>query len=94
MSELTTRRNDEAQRYEVLVDDQVAGIVDYRWRDDVMVLPHTETFPGHEGKGVGSAAARAALDDARAQGVQVDPSCPFIASWIEKHPDYADLVAD
>ena len=41
---------------------------------------------------MGSAIARHVLDEARAQGRHVIPVCPFIAGWIRKHRDYADLV--
>ena len=58
-----------------------------------MIFTHTEVDPKFEGKGVGSALARFALDDVRAAGTRrVLPLCPFIKGWIGKHPDYADLV--
>jgi uncharacterized protein len=44
-------------------------------------------------QGLGGQLARAALDDVRGRGLAVRPDCPFIRSWIAKHPDYADLVA-
>jgi predicted GNAT family acetyltransferase len=44
--------------------------------------------------GLGSRLVRAALDDVRSQGGRVVPLCPFVRGWIERHPDYADLVAD
>ena len=58
-----------------------------------MIFTHTEVEDRFEGQGVGSALARFALDDVRAAGTRkVLPLCPFIKGWIEKHPDYADLV--
>jgi predicted GNAT family acetyltransferase len=44
------------------------------------------------GKGVGSKLVQGALDQVRAAGLQVIPECPFVKAWIEKHPEYADLV--
>ena len=76
------------------MDGELLGTARYERREDVVVLTHTEVDPAAEGKGVGSALARAALDGARAAGLRVVPQCPFIATWIERHPDYADLVAD
>ena len=83
----------ERSRYE-LVDDagEVLGHVRYRLDGDVLDLVHTEIDDGHEGEGLGGTLARGVLDDARRRGVRVRPTCPFIAGWIEKHPDYADLV--
>ena len=79
-------------RYEASVDGGLAGFVVYRRQPGVITLVHTEVDPDYEGKGVGSALARAALDQARTAGIRVVPACPFIAGWIDHHPDYADLV--
>jgi len=57
-----------------------------------MVLVHTEVPESAEGKGVGSALARAALDHARREDLSVVPRCPFMASYIRRHPEYGDLV--
>lgn len=83
----------ERSRYE-LVDDagEVLGHVRYRHDGDVLDLLHTEIDDGHEGEGLGGTLARGVLDDARGRGLRIRPTCPFIAGWIEKHPDYADLV--
>jgi predicted GNAT family acetyltransferase len=86
-------RNDEQSRYEARLDGALAGFAEYQLTDELVVFTHTEVDPAFEGKGVGSALARAALDDVRASAQrQVLPLCPFISGWIGKHPDYADLV--
>jgi predicted GNAT family acetyltransferase len=56
-------------------------------------LPITEVPEALEGQGIGSALARGALDDVRAQGLQVIPLCPFVAAFIRRHPEYLDLVS-
>lgn len=66
----------------------------YRRSGDSLILTHTNVPPPAEGAGVGSALARAALDHAREKGLQVVPRCPFMASYIRRHPEYRDLVAD
>ena len=53
---------------------------------------HTEVEPEHEGKGVGAALVQGALDDVRDRGLKVQPLCPFVAAYIQRHPDYEDLV--
>ena len=70
----------------------MAGAAFYELDDDVITFTHTEVDPEFEGQGVGSALARYALDQAREAGLRVRPLCPFIARWIRRHPDYADLV--
>lgn len=79
-------------RFAALDGDDVVGVAEYERRGDVVVLTHTVVEPRAEGRGVGSALARTALDAARAEDLTVVPRCHFVASWIERHPDYADLV--
>ena len=60
---------------------------------DVVTFPHTEVFDEFEGQGLASELVTGALDDIRAQGKKVVATCPYVARFIEKHPDYADLLA-
>ena len=80
-------------RYEVTVDGALAGFAEYRRENDVVTFTHTEVDDAFEGQGVGSALVRGALDDVRAAGSPVRATCPFVRRWIEKHPDYQDLLA-
>ena len=84
--------NEAASRYEIHVDGQLAGFADYTTQPGVIAIPHTQVDPAYEGRGLGSRLARAALDDIRQQGMHVAPHCPFIATYIKRHPEYADLV--
>jgi predicted GNAT family acetyltransferase len=92
MSEATVQRNDDNHRYEATLDATVAGFVQFRERAGRVILVHTETEPQFEGRGVGSALARAALDDVRARGLKAVIECPFITSYVARHPEYQDLV--
>ncbi len=83
----------ERHRYEARIDGEVAGHLRYALDDGVITLIHTEASPEFEGQGVGSSLAQGALDDARRRGLRVVAKCEFVADWIDKHPDYADLVA-
>jgi len=87
------RDNPGESRYEIFVDDSLAGFTDYHDRDGVLVFPHTEVFAGFEGQGIGSRLVRGALDDVRVKGRTIEAQCPYVASWVEKHPDYAELIA-
>ena len=86
--------NAELNRFEAWQGTDVAGFASYRVSGDSMVFTHTVVEPAFEGRGVGSALARFGLDEARSRGFAVDPVCPFIRLWIERHPDYLDLVAE
>jgi uncharacterized protein len=79
-------------RYEAYVQDSLAGFVTYRIRPGVVTLVHTEVDKAFEGHGVGGRLAAFALEDARDRGVQVEPLCPFIVSYLGRHPEFADLV--
>jgi predicted GNAT family acetyltransferase len=79
-------------RYEARAGGRLAGHLQYRLEGRVMTLVHTEVESAYEGKGVGGGLIRGTLDDIRARNLSVVPVCPFARSWIERHPDYADLV--
>ena len=81
-----------AHRFEVRVDGAVAGFAEYRRRGGAVAFTHTVVDEAFEGRGLGSVLARGALDAVRAEGSAVLPFCPFIRSWIQRHPEYIDLV--
>jgi predicted GNAT family acetyltransferase len=85
--------NTEASRYEAYVGPELAGFSEYRVRPDAIVFTHTEIDDAFEGKGVGTAVARGALEDVRAHGDVIVPLCPFIAAFIRRHEEFHDLVA-
>jgi hypothetical protein len=91
--DLTVRDNAAELRYEVLEEGRVLGEILYRRRGDRVVLLHTEVLPSAEGSGLGSRLVAGALDNIRARGLRVVPLCPFVAAYIRRHPEYADLVA-
>ncbi|MBZ5740745.1 GNAT family N-acetyltransferase [Nocardioides mangrovi] len=95
MPDVVTSHNPAEHRYEAHIDGELAGFAEYQLTDAMIVFTHTEVDERFEGMGVGSAIARYALDDVRADGSRkVMPLCPFIKGWIGRHPDYVDLVAD
>ena len=93
MTDVSIVHNPERRRYEAYLGDELAGFSNYRLRDGIIDFVHTEVDDAFEGEGVGSTLAREALDDVRREGSRkVVASCRFIKSWIEDHPDYADLL--
>jgi predicted GNAT family acetyltransferase len=87
--------NADKQRYEIHVDGTLAGLtqVQPRGDGDVLVFPHTVVFDEFEGQGLASKLVGGALDDVRAQGRKIVAECPYVARYVEKHPEYADLLA-
>ena len=93
MTDVEIRHEESESRYAAYVDGVLAGGAYYELDDHRIVFTHTEVDDAFEGKGVGSALARGALDDVREHSSRrVVPRCPFIKGWIERHPDYDDLV--
>ncbi|HUN35703.1 MAG TPA: GNAT family N-acetyltransferase [Trebonia sp.] len=84
--------NPQQSRFEILLDGQRAGLVRYQLRDHVISLIHTEVDDQYQGLGLAGKLAHAVLDQARERGLAVLPYCPYIRSWIAKHPEYIDLV--
>lgn len=83
--------DEEGHRFTVAGDDAAAELV-YRTAGNQIIFLHTEVPPEMEGRGIGSALAKAGLDYARQQGMEVIPLCPFVRSYIERKPEYQPLV--
>ena len=93
MTSVTVRDNPSRHRFEAHLDDVLAGFAEYQLTDELIVFTHTEVDPSYEGKGVGSALARHALDETAAAGVRkVLPVCPFFVAYIRRHPEYEPLL--
>ena len=92
--EVRVADNPDAERYEVFADGELAGFVTYRRHPGRISFIHTEVDDAFEGHGVGSALVSKVLDEAREQGLDVLPHCPFVRGYIGKHPEYLDLVPE
>ncbi len=90
--QVTVVDNPQAQRYELSLDGKVVGLATYSVSADTMTIPHTEVNPSVGGRGLGGVMVKFALDDARARGLRVEPACPFVGYYIQRHPEYADLL--
>lgn len=86
------RDNPALHRFELSAEDHVA-FSEYRRANGEIVVTHTEVPAALNGKGIGSRLARGVLDLVRAEGAKVKPLCPFMKAYIDKHPEYADLLA-
>ena len=92
MADVTITNHTAQHRYEAHIAGELAGFCEYNLLREAIMFTHTEVLEAFEGKGVGSALAKHVLDEARADGKHVIPVCQFIAGYIRKHRDYADLV--
>ena len=96
-NDTTVQITDRAERhhYELRQDGKLAAHIVYRMHGaDTIELVHTEVEKEFEGQGLGSRIVKFALDDARARGLKVIPTCSYIAGWLKKHPEYEELVAE
>lgn len=86
------RDNPATSRFEMTGDS--TAFVEYRRAGGQIVLAHTEVPEVLSGQGVGSKLVRGTLEAVRAEGLKVVPRCGFVAAYIERHPEYRDLLAD
>jgi predicted GNAT family acetyltransferase len=82
-----------ASRYEIREGEQLLGFADYDRRGDTVVFTHTEVDQDSGRSGLGSTLVRGALDDVRSKGGRVVAECSFVRGYIEKHPEYGNLIA-
>jgi predicted GNAT family acetyltransferase len=88
---LQVHDNEKESRYELAVGDDVA-VAEYERRPDCVVFTHTQVPPPLSGKGLASKLVRHALDDTRARGLRVIALCEYVAAYINRHPEYKDLL--
>lgn len=79
-------------RYEAHLDGELAGILEYVLKYGRLALVHTEVSPSHEGQGIGSSLVRYGLDKARSNGWRVIAVCPYVQSYLARHPEDDDIV--
>lgn len=85
--------NPEAQRFELQLDGQLAELR-YRMNGDQIIYHHTQVPEALAGRGIGSRLAKHALEYAREQGLGVVVECPFVRGYLERHPEYKDVVEE
>lgn len=92
MSEPVVVDNPAASRFELRLDGELAGRVDYLPAGDSVIIAHTEVADGHEGEGLGGILVRAALEGIHEQGKTAIPTCPFAAAYIRRNPELDTYV--
>jgi predicted GNAT family acetyltransferase len=89
---MEVRDNAARSRYELADDERVVAVADYEPADGTISFVHTFVDPELRRRGLGEFLVRQALDDVRSRNLHVVPECPFVAAFIQRHPEYTDLV--
>lgn len=87
VNKLEVVHNADAKRFEIVLGEHIA-LIEYEIRDGDLALTHTEVPPAFEGKGIAGKLAQYALDYARDNAHIVQPECPYIAKYVQRHPEY------
>ncbi len=82
----------ELQRFETH-DGGLLSELDYQLHDGLMTITHTGVPAALQGRGIAGHLTRTALDTARREGWRVRPVCSYARVWMQRHPDYQDLLA-
>lgn len=88
----SVQRVDAGHRYEILVDGRRAGVTAYRDRGAQRVFFHTEVDDAFAGQGLGAELVQGALSDVRASGKRIVPVCPYVAKFLKRHEEFADIT--
>jgi predicted GNAT family acetyltransferase len=80
--------NEAARQWEARIQGELAGYAEYRTLRGRAIFTHTVVEPRFEGQGIGTALARAAVDNAVARGLRITPYCPFIRAWLTRHAEH------
>lgn len=91
--EYNINHNEALNRFETLVDGEL-GIVNYRRRDNTLIVTHTGVPLEIGGRGVAAALTKALLDYAKNNALKVAPVCPYTRAYIQRNPQYEDIVAE
>jgi hypothetical protein len=86
------RHNKAAQRFEVVVDGELAR-ADYRIDGGVMQMFHTEVPVASEGRGIAASLVRAAIEYARENGLKILPACSYVRVYMRRHPEAHSVLA-
>jgi len=80
------------ERFELRIGGELC-LLNYRRSTGKLVIYHTEVPQPFEGRGLAERMTRAALDFARSENLHVEPRCSYAAYFMQKHPEYDDLLA-
>ncbi|MBO0936771.1 N-acetyltransferase [Fibrella sp. HMF5335] len=94
ISEQTVTLNQDKHRFELHTDGKLSMVVFEQVDNHTLALTHTEVHPDLEGKGIGSNLVKQVLDYVEAHQLKIVPLCPFVATYLKRHPDWQRVVSD
>lgn len=83
--------NKEEERFELIVDG-IPSIVEYKQKGKDIYLTHTEVPESQEGRGIAAALVEKVLTEIENSGQQMIPLCPYVQSFLKRHPDWQRIV--
>jgi len=93
--EVKIKENKEKKRFEVEVEvENKLALIEYIRAEDKMYLTHTEVPSELEGKGIASSMAKQVLQQIKDEDLKLVPLCPFIASYVKRHPEWKEILAE
>lgn len=90
-ADISVTNNTMQQQFEVHADGHLA-VLQYRFHEGAIWLMHTEVPDQLEGKGIASALAHYGLEWAKTNGMPVKVICPFVATYLKRHPEYNSIL--
>ena len=91
VSQLAVEHRLDLKRFQIEIDGQMAMVKYYPGNKEI-IFTHTEVPEAFEGQGVAGKIAKTALEYAKAEGLRVRPMCPYIAAYIQRHPEYQPIT--
>lgn len=85
--------NKEEKQYELTIDGMLSRI-EYIEAKNKIYLTHTEVPTELKGKGIGSRLIKHSLEDIASRNMKLMPLCPFVSTYIKRHPEYRKLLVD
>jgi len=93
-NENRVRHNKQTQQFEMALEEGKTAFIQYEEESEgILALAHTEVPEEYEGQGIGSALLKGAFQILQAENLKIVPTCPFVAAYVRRHPEYQSLVA-
>jgi predicted GNAT family acetyltransferase len=90
--DLVITDNSELGVYEATIGGRTAAGLVYNQVGNRVTLLATSVLPEFRGKGLAARLTGHVLDELRNQGKTATITCPYVAAFVNAHPEYADVL--